>query len=288
MNIIKRVRKWRTDKILAWVKPGKRKYTIVVYRRINPRYEFEGGDFDGVNEFRFIAMDYARTRLGALIVQMFFGRDSWSDGLRQQKVVIFPPDYDREIFGDGLTPATYPFEFDGYPEYNATYGIETTAETEGDLYESITGHRSKVLDAYLNTKTDVDERDLGKLVMLDKYEQAEQIAEQMGIDMQRTSLKPEFCEVGKDFRRALDGPRKPIPKLLEDRDSDGRLPGCLDDTPDNDDDPAPNCEACNDEGTLDGENPCTFCPSKVLDERDDRSDTLKFTDTKLFSDYENE
>ena len=231
MNIIKRVRKWRTDKILAWVKPGKRKYTIVVYRRINPRYEFEGGDFDGVNEFRFIAMDYARTRLGALIVQMFFGRDSWSDGLRQQKVVIFPPDYGREIFRDVLAPATYPFEFDGYPEYNATYGVARTAETEGDLYESITGHRSAALD-----------NDDSKLSTLDKYEQAEQ--------------------VGKDFRTALVGPR---------------LPGCLDD---GDSIFTPKL------GKLLG----VDADKPIRTISDDPADDLpaKFTDTKLFSDYDNE
>jgi hypothetical protein len=33
----------------------------------------------------------------------------------------------------------------GY-EYK-TYGVAITAETEGDLYEKITGHRSEVLDA---------------------------------------------------------------------------------------------------------------------------------------------
>ncbi len=116
MTFIKRVRKWRTHKLLVWVKPGTRKYTIVVYRRINSKYQLEfDAVSDDINRLQFVELTYARTRLGAIFAQLMYGRDKWSDGVRQQVVTIYPPSYPRVIFRSVLTPEVSEFEFEEYP-----------------------------------------------------------------------------------------------------------------------------------------------------------------------------
>jgi len=110
-----RLKKWRSDRVLVWVKPGVRNYSVVVYRRVNPRYKMEGGAFDGINEFQFVEIHYPRWRWLAIVYQAILGRDKWSDGFKQQIVTIFPPGYGRAIFRDVLTPETSPYDFDGYP-----------------------------------------------------------------------------------------------------------------------------------------------------------------------------
>lgn len=123
MDLLKRLRAFRSDRILRWVKPAKNHYMVIVWRRVNPRYDMSAGvgagvdkDFDGINDFQFISVDYTRTRLGAILVQLIHGRSHWSDGFRQQRVEIFPPDYGRVIFRDVLAPVVSPFDFDGYPD----------------------------------------------------------------------------------------------------------------------------------------------------------------------------
>jgi hypothetical protein len=111
-----RLRKWRTDSALRWVKPAYNKYSVIVWRRVNPRYQV---DYDGVNEninaFQFVEIHYARYRWLAIIYQAILGRDKWSDGFKQQRVEIIPPNYQRVIFRDVLAPEVSPFDFDGYP-----------------------------------------------------------------------------------------------------------------------------------------------------------------------------
>lgn len=115
LRLWKRLRKWRSDKVLRWVKPGTANYSVVVYRRVNPRYKMAGGAFDHINDFQFVAIHYARWRWVTIVYQAVLGRDKWSDGFIQQVVTIYPPAYDRVIFRDVLTPEVSPYDFDGYP-----------------------------------------------------------------------------------------------------------------------------------------------------------------------------
>ena len=107
--IWKRLRKWRSDKVLVWVKPATGRYAIIVWRRVNPRYAMSGGDFDGINEFQFVEVSYARTSMGAIICQAMLGRDKWTDGFTQQYVEIVEP-------GKPLNTTKPPLvSFDDYP-----------------------------------------------------------------------------------------------------------------------------------------------------------------------------
>lgn len=125
---LRRLKKWRTDRVLTWVKPAHNHYSIIVWRRINPRYRVEGGDFDGLNDFQFVDIHYARWRWLAIIYQGILGRSKWSDGFRQQRVEIIPPNYGRIIFRDVLAPAVSPFDFDGYPDVDGYYDADVVDE----------------------------------------------------------------------------------------------------------------------------------------------------------------
>lgn len=112
-----RLKKWRSDRVLRWVKPGTNNYQVVVYRRVNPRYKMKGGAFDDINEFHLVEVHYARWRWLAIIYQALLGRATWSDGFKQQLVTIYPPNYRLPLIRPGglLTPVTSPYDFDGYP-----------------------------------------------------------------------------------------------------------------------------------------------------------------------------
>lgn len=113
---LRRLRKWRTDRALRWVKPAYNHYSVIVWRRVNPRYQV---DYDGVTEninaFQFVEIHYARYRWVAIIYQGLLGRSLWSDGFLQQRVEIIPPNYGRVIFRDVLAPEVSPYDYDGYP-----------------------------------------------------------------------------------------------------------------------------------------------------------------------------
>ena len=89
--ILRRLRKWRSDKVLGWVFPSIKRYTVITWRRINPTFNISGGNFDGINEFQMIDITFCRTRLGANIVQAIMGRKAWTDGFREQVVQIKEP-----------------------------------------------------------------------------------------------------------------------------------------------------------------------------------------------------
>ena len=121
MNVkltLRRLKKWRTDAALRWVKPGYTLYSVVVYRRVNPRFKVAyDGISEDINEFQFVAVHYARWRWIAEVYVLLLGREKWSDGFKQQVVTIYPPNYRRPLIRPGglLTPVTSPFDFDGYP-----------------------------------------------------------------------------------------------------------------------------------------------------------------------------
>jgi hypothetical protein len=122
---LKRLRKWRTDNALRWVKPAYGKYSVIVWRRVNPRYRVEfDGVTDNINAFQFVEIHYARWRWLAIIYQALLGRDKWSDGFKQQRVEIIPPNYRRVIFRDVLAPEVSPFDFDGYPSVSGYDAVD--------------------------------------------------------------------------------------------------------------------------------------------------------------------
>ena len=109
---IRRLRRLRSDRVLRWVFPSVKQYTIATWRRVNPRYDMSGGDFDGINEFQLVEVQYARTRLGAIFVQAIMGRDKWTDGFRQQVIEIIEPG-DKLGYVLKWTPPSV--SFDDYP-----------------------------------------------------------------------------------------------------------------------------------------------------------------------------
>ncbi len=114
--LFRRLKKWRSDRLLAWVFPHAINYTVVTWRRINPRYDMSYGDFKGINDWAIADVSFRRTHLGALLVQFIMGRPVYSDGFRQQVVIITEPraDYLKP-------PDTSAYDFDGYPTV-AGYG----------------------------------------------------------------------------------------------------------------------------------------------------------------------
>lgn len=123
MDLLKRLRKFRSDRALAWVKPATKQYSVIVWRRINPRYQMEGGEFDDVNTLQFVSVDYTRTYIGALLVQLLHGREQWTDGYKQQKVEIIRPGYRRPIFVNCVPPEVSILDFNEHspPEPTKSY-----------------------------------------------------------------------------------------------------------------------------------------------------------------------
>lgn len=114
--MLRRLRKWRTDRVLAWVKPAHTHYSVIVWRRVNPRYNVTYDDVqENINDFQFVEIHYTRFVWIAILYQALLGRSKWSDGFRQQRVEIVPPNYGRVVFRDVLAPEVSPFDFDGYP-----------------------------------------------------------------------------------------------------------------------------------------------------------------------------
>lgn len=104
---LRRLRKWRSDRVLHWVFPSLNHYSVVTWRRVNPRYRMSGGDFDTINEFAIADVSFCRTRLGANLVQLIVGREQWTDGFREQVVEIVEPNTSK------LDPPTV--SFNDYP-----------------------------------------------------------------------------------------------------------------------------------------------------------------------------
>lgn len=127
--MIRRLKKWRTDNALRWVKPAHNQYSVICWRRINPRYQVEyDGVHENINAFQFVEIHYARWRWLAIIYQLMLGRDKWSDGFKQQRVEIIPPNYGRVIFRDVLAPFVSEFDFDGYPSVKGFDDISDDAK----------------------------------------------------------------------------------------------------------------------------------------------------------------
>ena len=124
MNLFKRLKKIRimgfrintttfcSDRVLHWVFPSLNHYSVVTWRRVNPRYRMSGGDFDTINEFAIADVSFCRTRLGANLVQLILGREQWTDGFREQVVEIIEPGI---IDPGGLTYVPPTVSFNNYP-----------------------------------------------------------------------------------------------------------------------------------------------------------------------------
>ena len=160
--VIKRLRKFRSDRVLRWVFPSANKYMVLTWRRVNPRYDISGGDFDDINKWQLVKINFAHTRIGVILIELISGRiksrPKWSDGFRQQVVEIIPKGVERykRIFVTLRRPT---IDFNDYP---------TCLNT--DLLSNVSDPLNQI-------------DDVGRhLDMLIKYEQAEQVS----IDVRKT------------------------------------------------------------------------------------------------------
>ena len=90
-SIVTRVRRFKGERLLKWVFPSVNHYTVITWRRVNPRYNMEGGDFTNINCWNLADLTFCRTHIGAIWVQLLMGREKWTDGFRQQVVIISNP-----------------------------------------------------------------------------------------------------------------------------------------------------------------------------------------------------
>ncbi len=117
--VLRRLRKYRSDRALRWVFPSLNHYTVITWRRVNPRYAMTSGvgrgvdqKFSDINCWNLASVTFCRTHIGAIGVQLLMGREQWTDGFRQQIVIIKSPGSEYLIPPTGVwfsdCPAPWP------------------------------------------------------------------------------------------------------------------------------------------------------------------------------------
>jgi hypothetical protein len=126
--------KARGHKILSFVFPIKTHYLVLCWRRINPKHQFTGGEFHGVNDWQLVHMSFCRFHLTAIFIEALLGPKYFFEVKHQFCQIIEKGDVAKykRIFGLIKRPSFINSDYELYdiPAWSAPKPLIKTAAPE--------------------------------------------------------------------------------------------------------------------------------------------------------------